>query len=287
VTWPSCRAGRWVLGLLLVALALTACDRGASSETELREAVERTATEDVAFQLGFSADPSLDGGPDPELRDLLVSFRVAGTRQAAGTYDLALDIGGTAPLLELRGGGGDGVLLRTGFGALLGASGSPDGELGAVLRDRGVDDDAQRALLAGFAGDWVAITDVGTEGDTLDPHRLLASLEVVDARDVGEVRRFEVRLDPEQLVGPVLGGAVGTPLDLPATVPGTVEVRGGVVHQVRVELAPEAPGALRLGLVVVDHGDAPGPEPVTPTADLTLADLRTLFDALDLPLGGR
>jgi hypothetical protein len=287
VTWPSCRGGRWAFGLLLVALALTACDRGGSAEAELREAIERTFAEDVAFQLGFTADPTVEGGPDPELRDLLVSFRVAGTRQAGGTYDAALDIGGTASLLELRGGGGDGVLLRTGFGALLGASGSPDAELDVALRDAGVDDEARRALAAGFAGDWVAITDVGAGGGGFDPDRLLAGTEVVAARDVGEVRRFDVRIDPDALLGPVLGDTVAAPLDLPETVPGVLEVRDGVVGQLRLELAEEAPGALRLGLLVVDHGDVAAPDPVEPTATLTLADLRALATALDLPLAGR
>jgi hypothetical protein len=297
VTLPACRAGRWLAGLLLVALALAGCDRGGSPERELQEAVDRTLTEDVAFEVRVRAgEPAAEGAPD--LADLLAAFLVTGSHRTDGTYHLALDIGGTEPLLEVRGGEGP-LLLRTGLGALLGATGAPDEALGEPFGDLGLDDEGRRALLAGFAGDWLALTPAddledptaegakdGTEtGGSLGLGDLLGAVEMVEVREAGSARIFEVLAHPQRLQGSSLVRTLAELLDLPATVPGRVEVRDGRVQQVALDLSGEAAaGTPELVLVVLDHGELPPVEPAEPVATLTLAELAEVVEALGAPL---
>jgi hypothetical protein len=296
VTLPACRIGRWFAVLLLVALALSGCDRGRSPERELREAVDGTLAEDVAFEVRVQTEGRTDVAADPDLASFLETVRVTGSHRTGGTYHLALDIGGTAPLLELRGGDGP-LLLRTGLGALLGSTGSPEEALGEPLDGLDLDDEGRQALLAGFAGDWLAITetdaDTPAEGseagpETGEPTRwgdLLEAVEVVEVHDAGGVRTFEVLADPQRLQRSSLGRTLHGLLDLPATVPGRVEVREGRVQQVRVDLSGEAvSGSLELVLDVLDHGELPPAEPVDPVAALTVAELAGLVEVLGAPL---
>jgi hypothetical protein len=296
VTLPACRAGRWIAGLLLVALALAGCDRGGSPEQELQEAVDRTLEEDVAFEVRVRADDPAAGG-DPDLADLLAAFVVTGSHRTDGTYHLALDIGGTEPLLEVRGGEGP-LLLRTGLGALLGATGAPDETLGEPFGDLGLDDEGRQALLAGFAGDWLALTAADLEDPTADGEEdgaetagslglgdLLEGVDVTEVRDAGSVRTFEVLAHPQRLQGSSLVRTLAELLELPATVPGRVEVRDGRVQQVALDLSGEmATGTPELVLVVVDHGELPPVEPVEPVATLTVEELAEVVEVLGGPL---
>jgi hypothetical protein len=296
VTLPACRAGRWFAVLLLVALALSGCDRGSSPERELREAVDGTLAEDVAFEVRVRTEGRTDVETDPDLASVLENVRVTGSHRTGGTYHLALDIGGTDPLLELRGGDGP-VLLRTGLGALLGSTGSPEEALREPFDDLDLDDEGRRALLAGFAGDWLALTETdadtpaggadagGAAGGTTRWGDLLDAVEVVEVHDAGGVRTLEVLADLRRLRSSSLGRTLDGLLDLPATVPGHVEVREGRVQQVRLDLSGEgASGSLELVLVVLDHGELPPTEPVDPVATLTVAELAGLVEVLGAPL---
>jgi demethylmenaquinone methyltransferase / 2-methoxy-6-polyprenyl-1,4-benzoquinol methylase len=322
VNLPGCRIGRWVAGLLLLALALAGCDRSASPEDELRTATERTLSEDVGFTLSARADrASLDalGEGAGEAAAFLATFQLTGVREADGAYALVVDIGGTAPLFEVRGGGQEPLLLRTGLGALLGAEGDPATSLGPRLDALGIDGEPRQAMVAGFAGDWIAITDAddvgdlagpalaGEEpeagadasagtGDPFDLGRLFAALEVRSARDVGDVRRFAVQLDAQGWLGTALGGATdgSEVVELPASVPGSVTVRDGLVHEVRLELAEGTegaesadgqPGRVELVLALHDHGEVAEIEPAVPVVEVTTAELVELIAVLDGQLG--
>jgi hypothetical protein len=310
VTLPSCRAGRWFAVLVLLGLALAGCERSGSPEQELRDAIGRTLDEDLAFTLSMRTEGASSDGADAETAAFLGAVRLTGVRQHDGPYAAVLDIGGTAPLLEVRGGGGDPLLLRTGFGALLGAAGDPATELGPRLDELGVGQDQRDALVASFAGDWIAISDADDVGDLAGPalgatdeadagtepgtgsevgtapfdlDRLLAALEVSGARDVGEVRRFDVELDADAWLGTALGDAVqGGGVDVPSRVPGTVTVRDELVHEVRLDLADHDDGArLELVLVLREHGEVTFPEPAVPVAEVTVAELTELIAVLD------
>jgi hypothetical protein len=294
--------------LVLLGLALAGCERSGSPEQELRDAIERTLDEDLAFTLSMRTEGASLDGADAEAVAFLGAVRLTGVRQHDGPYAAMLDIGGTAPLLEVRGGGGEPLLLRTGFGALLGAEGDPATELGPRLDELGVGQDQRDALVASFAGDWIAISDADDVGDLAGPalgatdeadagtdpgsevatapfdlDRLLAALEVSGARDVGEVRRFDVELDADAWLGTALGDAVqGGGVDVPSRVPGTVTVRDELVHEVRLDLADHGDGArLELVLVLREHGEVTFPEPAVPVAEVTVAELTELITVLD------
>jgi hypothetical protein len=300
VTLPACRAGRWFAVVLLVALGLSGCDRGSSPARDLREAVDGTLAEDVVFEVGVRTEGRTGVAADPDLASFLETVRVTGSHRTGGTYHLALDIGGTDPLLELRGGDGP-LLLRTGLGALLGATGSPEEALWEPFDDLDLDDEGRRALLAGFAGDWLALTETdadtpaegaeaGSEagpeaGGTTRWGDLLDAVEVVEVHEAGGVRTFEVLADPQRLQSSSLGRTLDGLLDLPATVPGRVEVREGRIQQVRVDLSGgAASGSLELVLVVLDHGELAPAVPVDPVAALTVAELAGLVEVLGAPL---
>jgi hypothetical protein len=300
--------------LVLLGLALAGCERSGSPEQELRDAIERTLDEDLAFTLSMRTEGASLDGADAETAAFLGAVRLTGVRQHDGPYAAALDIGGTVPLLEVRGGDGDPLLLRTGFGTLLGAEGDPATELGPRLDELGVGQDQRDALVASFAGDWIAISDADDVGDLAGPalgatdeadagtergtapgtgsevgtapfdlDRLLAALEVSDARDIGEVRRFDVELDADAWLGTALGDAVqGGGVDVPSRVPGTVTVRDERVHEVRLDLADhDEGGRLELVLVLREHGEVTFPEPAAPVAELTVAELAELIALLD------
>jgi hypothetical protein len=315
VTPPGCRVGRWVVLAVLVGLALTGCDRPGPAASELREAAARTLAQDVAFTLSARTDTPPDAAEDAPLAAMLATFELSGVREAGGRYAFAVDIGGTMPLLEARGGAGDPLLLRSGLGALLGAEGDPASELGPQLDELGLEGDQRDALIAGFAGDWIALSDAddvgdlagralgeetggddgaggpdGEGGDPFDLERLFAELEVTSARDVGDVRRFEVVVDAQDWLGSDLDAAAQDGgLDVPAAVPGTVTVRDGMVHEVRLQLGAAADGdqpegqesgGLDLVLVLRDHGEVRFPEPVTPVVEVTVAELAELLSLL-------
>jgi hypothetical protein len=289
VSLPACRLGRWLAVLVLVALALTGCDRASSPEQELRQAVDRTLEGTVAFEVRVRADePAV--GDDPDLASFLEAVRVTGRHRTDGSYHLALDIGGTDALLEVRGGDGP-LLLRTGLGPLLGVSGSPEEALREPFGDLDLDDEGRRALLAAFAGDWLALVDGDApageragSGASAAREALVGAVEIVEVHDAGGVRTFEVRVDPQRLRSSHLGRSLGGLLDLPAPVPGRVEVREDRVQQVVLELPAAATGTLELVLIVVDHGELPASGPADPVATLTVAELAELVEVLGTPL---
>jgi hypothetical protein len=306
VTLPACCAGRWLAGVLLVALALTGCERSRSPEQQLRDAARATFAEDVAFTLTTIGDGDLPDAAAPGGRvvGFLSAFELSGVRGADGGYSLAVGIGGTAPLLEVRGRGGEGeVLLRTGLGELLGVDGDPGAALAGPFDGLELDDQQRRAILAGFAGEWIAIPDAGGLGDltsttldadrdtggdgseTADPfdlRRLLDALEVVEAPDPSAAgRELEVRLDTAAWLGARAVEADG--FGLPATVPGQVVVREGRIHEVTLELGDHEGTTDRHGLrlLLTDHGQVESPAPAEPVATVSRADLAELVRLLD------
>jgi hypothetical protein len=301
VTLASRRSGCRLAGLLLVVLVLGGCDR-ASADGQLRRAAEETLAMDVAFTSSVTAARPPGSAPDDPAAQAaasLAAVEVAGARRSAGPYALAVGIGGTEPLFEVRGGGGQPLLLRTGLGGLLGAEGDPEDVLGPRLDELGIEGEQRGAVIAGFAGEWIAIVDAtglgdladgapdAEPGDPFDLARLFAALEATAARDVGEVRRLDVVLDADAWLGSALGGALVEDAGTSAgRLPGTVTLRDGAVHEVRVELpGDEAGGPSELVLALHDHGEVTFPDPVTPVAEVTAAELAALVEALGDPLG--
>jgi hypothetical protein len=308
VTLPACRVGRWLAGVLLVALALTGCERSRTPEQQLRDAARATFTEDVAFTLTTIDDGDLPDAAAPGGRVVafLSAFEFTGIRRADGGYAVAVEIGGTAPLLEVRGRGGDGeVLLRTGLGELLGVEGDPAAAFAGPLDGLDLDDRQRAALLAGFEGEWIAIPDAGGLGalssatldadadgdadgdasevaDPFDLRRLMDALDVVGGREeVAGGREVAVRLETVAWLGPRAVDDDG--LGLPATVPGQVVIREGRIHEVTLELGNDEGTTDRHGLrlLLTDHGQVEPLAPAEPVATVSRADLAELVRLLD------
>lgn len=231
--------------MVAVAALLAGCRGAPDPRAELEDAVAATAAEPFTFALSAQADrAALDelGGDAVAAAAFLDGAGLSGARDPDGRLHVALTLGGDAPLLEAISDGGEGLLLRTGLGELLGLDGRDPGEaLGPALDELGVSPAGRDALAASFAGGWVALTDVGDLGELLDtttdagsaraPGALMDQVLVTGARDAGEVRRMDVEVAAGALLGPLgLGGG-------DQAVPGTVDLRDGRVLEVRLELS--------------------------------------------------
>ncbi len=286
---------------LVLAAGITACSDPAPRE-ELDAAIEATLDGDLSYELAVDADErALDtlGEGAGQAAVFLADVAIEGGRTSDGAYGAALSIGGGDALFEVR--GGDGPLrLRTGLATLLGLpeGADPSDDLLPRLQTLGVGDQAAQALASTFAGDWVEVSDARSladlagaagvedtgasdaeagddDGDgALD--LLDELLEVTEVADEDGARRFEVELDPSDLVGATDGGEV----------PGTVIVRDGVIDQLRanVEIG-DAGGEVDLVLSIEDHGEPADLDDASPAASITVDELRELTEALGGDLG--
>lgn len=305
---PRRRTAVALVPALLVLLGLAGCRAALDPQAELEAAVAATAATPFTFTLSAQADrAALDqlGGDAVEAAAFLDGAGLTGAREPDGRLQVAFTLGGDAPLLEaISQGDGEGLLLRTGLGELLGLEGRDPAEaLGPALEELGVGAAGREALATSFAGGWVALTDVGDLGELLGattdagtepaPDGLASVLDevtVTDARDAGEVRRLDVEVRASALLGPFgLGGTDGA-------VPGTVDLRDGQVLEVRLELSggdlgadgsgaggggPDAAGVVELVLAITaaDDGEAVVERP-QPGASLTAEELLDLVQRL-------
>jgi hypothetical protein len=276
-------AARRRVALLAVLVVAAACGGGSDPGEELASAVVATADEPFRFSLGARADrAALDQLGDDALAaaSFLEGAGLEGARTPDGRLHVTLRLGGPAPLLEVVTGPGEALLLRTGLAEALGVDDrDPTNDLGPALESRGVGPAGRDALATSFAGGWVALTDVadlgqllaatsgGDEAATGDdaaraPRDLAAVLDevvVLDASDVGEVRRFEVEVPAEVLLAPFgLDGG-------DRTLPGTIDLRDGRLLEVRLQLDGAA-----LGAAAGDPGPGEGTERGSGDVELVL-----------------
>lgn len=241
--------------LVLLAGLLLGCQDDPDPRAQLEAAVATTATQPFTFTLTAQGDrAALEqlGGDAVATAGFLAEAGLSGAREPDGRLLVALSIGGGAPLLEAISDGEGALLLRTGLGEVLGLEGrDPSDVLDPALDQLGVDAAGREALATSFAGGWVALTDVddlgellgatggaGTGADTgADPdgegglRAVFEDVTVGAARDVGEVRRLTVQVPANALLAPFGLGATER------AVPGTVDLRGGRIHEVRLELS--------------------------------------------------
>lgn len=278
--------------VLLLAVAVAAC-RSPSPERELREALHDTAATSFAYEVSVEADrAALDllGDAAADAAGFLADFRIEGLRTDDGTLTASVDIGGTAPLLEIHAVPDGTLLLRTGLPELLGiADRDPAQELLPAMEERGLSPSGQQALIAAFAGEWLEVTDAADAADLFGASPtpraaddLLAGVAVLGARDAGDGRRFDVEVDL-----PTLGAQVGLPLQrLGEVAPGVVTVRDGLVSEVVIQLGatdpdtPEQASGIRLVLRLHGHGLQEQPQPPTPAASIARDELALIADQL-------
>lgn len=305
-TAPRRRRTRLLAVPFLVLLLAAGCRSDDDPRAELERAVAATAAEPFTFALSARADrAALDqlGGDAVAAASFLEDAGLTGAREPDGRLQVALTLGGDVPLLEAISQGGDGLLLRTGLGELLGLEGQdPAEQLAPALDELGVSPAGREALATSFAGGWVELTDVADLGELLGATTpgdeeevpdgagdLLDEVAVTGARDAGEVRRLDVEVAVSALLGPLgLGGA-------DRSVPGTVDLRDGRVLEVRLELsggdlaapdgaeddAADVAGVVELVLSIAPtSGDGPVVERPEPGAALTAAELLTLVGQL-------
>ena len=294
--------------VVVTLLALVGCTGEQTPREELAAAVEATEETSVNFRVTAIADrgalDALEGGA-ADAATFLEQAGLVGARDPDGALRLAVTLGGDEPLLEVVSLPGGPLLLRTGLGDLLGVGRTdPADQLDPALAELGVGEAGRRALAVSFAGGWLELTDVadvdaalaevfgGQDDDGADDgvtigdlSGLLDRVEVVDARDAGDVRRFDLQIDASALDagpddGPGAAAADGSPLR------GQAVVRDGRVQEVRLELPP-GPGGdpgdagvveVVVTLTEVDDGTAV----LRPEADaaLTAAELLDLVDRL-------
>lgn len=287
-----------LLATLALLVAVAGCTDDPEPREELAAAVAATEETSVNFRLSAVADrgalDSLEGGA-ADAAAFLDQAGLVGARDPDGALRLAVTLGADEPLLEVVSLPDGALLLRTGLGSLLGVGRTdPSEALDPALAELGVDEVGQRALAVSFAGGWLQLTDVGDvdaaladlfaapSDDTVtlgDLSGLLDAVTVVEARDAGDVRRFDVTFDP----GAVTGAAGGRAL------PGTVVLRDGRIQEVRLEL-PAAEGDADAGVVEavvtiteVDDGIAVlRPEPDAAISATQLLDLVERLQAAGL-----
>jgi hypothetical protein len=317
VTRPSgapARACRgWTAAILALALGVTGCGAEPDPREELTDAVRATADTSVTFELGarVDGDALADGGERAdEAARFLEEAALTGARDPDEALRVTVSIGAEAPLLEVVSDPSGALSLRTGLGSLLGVDDrDPSAQLDPLLTDLGVDAAGRRALAVSFAGGWVAVSDVDDLGSLLDTdvddrdaegadaradagegptlERVLDAVTVLAARDAGDVRRLDVRVD-----GRVLAEAVGLVAadagDPGADLPGTVVLRDGLLQEVRVTLSgddvastgggDDGAGAIEVVLTVAPVAE--GRAVLVPDPDATLrAD--ELFDLVE------
>lgn len=263
---------RAVVALLALGSALTGC-RDPDPGAELRTAAEATAADTFTFAITAHADrAALDGlgGGAADAAAFLRDLVVDGERDDEGDVRVGLRIGGEVPLLEALTSADGRLFLRTGLPELLGASGADvEGQLGPALDEAGVGPEGRAALVASFAGGWIALSDVGGLGELLDERaretgaavddvppaagdldELLAATRVTAARTAGDVRRLDV-----EVTTAAFGGLLGDPGEVAEVLPGTVVLRDGRITEVRLDLAPEGEaGTVELVATFADHG---------------------------------
>ncbi|MEX1178738.1 MAG: hypothetical protein WEB09_09780 [Nitriliruptor sp.] len=301
-----------------VLAVLGGCTADLDPQEELAAAVEATAEEPFVFRLSAQADRSaLDqlGDDAVAAASFLEGAGIEGARDPDGRLRLSLTLGGDAPLLEVIAEEGDALLLRTGLGAVLGLEGrDPATALEPALDRLGVSEAGREALITSFSGGWVALTDVDDLGELLgaasgesrtdepaaqlDARELLGAIEVLSARDAGEVRRLDVVVETRALAE-LLGDGGGD-----RTVPGTIDLRDGRVLEVRLELSGgdlleldpaaaggdqpadgDAAGIVELLLRVDPVTEGNAVERPEPGASLTAAELLDLVERLSPPAG--
>jgi hypothetical protein len=288
------RAARVPALLLAAVLALAGC-RGADPATQLEQALEATLGTEVAFELRAEADrAALEqlGEAAGDAAQFLADFRVVGARDPDGATVLAVELAAGQAVLEAVVLPDGELRLRTGLGQLLGlAEASPADALEPELERRGASPQQRRALLAGFEGGWIAISDAGgiegalggAEGargpdEAFDLEDLLANVEVTDATEDGGRQRLDVLVDVSRLLDPDATD------DLGERVPALIELEDGLVRRVRVELSDELDevddGRVRLDLRLTDHGDAEVGPPPEVEATVTMAELEELLALL-------
>lgn len=299
--------------LVLLAGLLLGCQDDPDPMSQLEAAVVTTATQPFTFTVTAQGDrAALEqlGGDVVATAGFLAEAGLSGAREPDGRLLVVVSIGGGAPLLEAISDGEGALLLRTGLGEVLGLEGrDPREALDPALDQLGVDAAGREALATSFAGGWVAVTDAGDLGELLgatggadtgaDPaeegglRAVFEGVTVVDARDAGEVRRLTVQVPAEALLAPFGLRAAER------AVPGTVDLRGGRIHEVRLELstgdlageprtdddAADA-GVLELILRIVPaEGDDPVVPRPEPGATLTAAQLFDLVGRLQAASG--
>ncbi|WP_052664449.1 hypothetical protein [Nitriliruptor alkaliphilus] len=318
------RTGVTLVPVLVVLLGLLGCRAALDPQAELEAAVAATAASPFTFSLSAQADrAALDqlGGDAVEAAAFLDGAGLTGAREPDGRLQVAFTLGGDVPLLEaISQGDGEGLLLRTGLGELLGLERRDPAEaLGPALEELGVDAAGREALATSFAGGWVALTDVGDLGELLgattddggDPApaseglaSLLEEVTVTGARDAGEVRRLDVEVRAAALLAVLglggidggLGGIDGGLGGSDRALPGTLDLRDGQVLEVRLELSggdlgadgpgtsgasSEAAGVVELVLRISSADDGHAVvERPEPGASLTAGQLLDLVDRL-------
>lgn len=289
-----------LVAVVAALLVLVGCTGDPTPREELAAAVRATEETSVNFRVTAVADrgalEALEGGA-ADAAAFLEQAGLVGARDPDGALRLAVTLGGDDPLIEVVSLPDGPLLLRTGLGDLLGVGRTdPAAQLDPALAELGVGEAGRRALAVSFAGGWLELTDVADvdaalaelfgepaedAGGTValsDLSTLLDRVEVVDARDAGDVRRFDVEVDTAGLQGAAPAGA--------APLVGQVVLRDGRVQEVRLELsspqdaAAEEAGVVEL-IVTLTEVDA-GTAVLRPEADaaLTAAELLDLVDRL-------
>lgn len=297
--------GRWLATLAALLVALAACTGEPDPRGELEAAVAATGEASVTFQATVVGDPAavdrLDGGlADAVL--LVEGGEVGGARDPDGALRVALGLGGSEPALEVVSLPGGPLLLRSGLAAALGVDdGDPRAQLDPALEALGVDEAGREALAVSFAGGWLELTDVDDlegalaavgEGGVEDPadgpaepfdlSALLDALTIGEVRDAGEVRRFEVTVDPTRL-GPLAAGVT-------AARPGQVVLRDGLLQELRLEVADTEAGPVELVVTLTPVAEGRAVLRPEPDASVTAGQLRELVETLQragaVPGGG-
>lgn len=318
-----------LVALVLLIGLLAGCQGDPDPRSQLEAALAATAADPFTFTVTAQADrAALEqlGGDVVATAGFLDEAGLSGARDPDGRFLVALSLGGDAPLLEAISAGEGALLLRTGLGEVLGLEDrDPRDALDPALDQLRVDAAGREALATSFAGGWVALTDVGDLGELLGATAegqarsapdegedagaadgeaggfgaVFDRVTVVGARDVGEVRRLAVEVRAAALLAPFGLGAADR------AVPGTVDLRDGRLHEVRLVLSggdlaggppadPETAeateatdaGVLELVLRIVPaDGDAPVVPRPEPGATLTAAQLFELVGRLQAGSG--
>lgn len=286
---------RTVLAVLVV---LAGCRGEPEPREELEQAVRATEETSVSFAFSAVADrgalESLEGGA-ADAAAFLEDAGLVGGRDPDGALRLAVTLGGDESLLEVVSLPDGPLLLRSGLGSVLGIGpGDSTEQLDPALEALGVDEAGRRALAVSFAGGWLEVTDLGDVDGALaelfggggderevvalgDLSGLLDAVTIRDARDAGDVRRFDVELDRAALPG--TSGVDAPPL------PGTVVLRDGLLEEVRVEL-PSDDGEQGVVEAVLDVRPVEeGPAVLRPEADAQLT-AEQLLDLVERLQGG-
>jgi hypothetical protein len=211
--------------LLLVALAMTACDRTpADPEDRLADAFATTFDGSFDYSITVDADQAALQGLGEgagEAASFLTGFQLRGTVDGDAASVIVEAIG--TNLLEFRAMGDDRFYAQLGIQQLLGLAGpdfDPAAQVGPQLDQLGVSAEVREAVLEAFEGNWV-----GIEGE-LDPSRVaqLAGDQEVDEEEAEA--RFEE----------IFGEDVPTFFDRYVTLVEHTETDGVTTYEVQLQL---------------------------------------------------